>query len=1002
MDSPPQPYHLSQLAGLCRRYPADEKVVFVPSLQIGHNLGTALARTGCSWLNLRITTPAAWAERVAGSELRSEGFRPLVQDADAFFLHASIRSEPWQDDHPFVHGQSSTGFARTILRTIRGLRLAGIDPVDVGRSVPGYAGILGRHYAAYCWWLDEEGYYDRALLYSRAALKEPRGQSVFGILDETPLPELAFEFVRACSGGDVVRIGRDYRGAPLPEHAAGVRFSAAPYVPANGSFGRGGLLQASGLSEDDRDTVALRCAVGVEYEIKGVLRELTARGTALDEVEIAYTSENPYLSYLVEESERLGFPVTFAAGVPVTYTRPGQALLGFLRWIASGFDPHVLVRLFRSRLIYLGADAGALDLATIGAVLQDARIAPGRHAWRNALERYMDRLAERLAATDSEGSRRYLTYRYDAATRFTRHLEMLYGLCPPDGTAPVAALAASAADFLDAFAAWEGDRDKRARESLSDRLRDLGEGAAIEGSVAELAAMLAELIESHKVEAAVARAGHLYVVPLDRAGYSGRSNLVVLGMAEKTFPGPTLEDPILLDSERERFGGRLKQQRVRAGEPAFHLVRAMGMMPGHVTLTAATRDVVDGREIYPAALFEQAKDQLRIENPETYSLVPDPTRTLTDAEVALSLRGDARAAAPIAGEYPWLIDGRIAARARAADGLGEYDGWLAEPTPQLRPGEETVLSASRLEDLAACPYRYFLKNVLHVRPPDAPEDLPDRWLTPLEFGALLHDVLKAFMERVAAEGESVDVERHAALMDEIVEMEIDLYREHIPVQLEAGFRADRHRIDRAVRVFLAEETRRNARPVGFEVSFGMGQTGPLDIPDPVELRLYDGVVFSLRGAIDRVDRTDDGFEVWDYKTGSTFGFDENELLSGGRRLQWALYAYVLEDILRLKGLEGSVRQSGYFFTSDREHGLRLSEVPPDRHEIGRQLKPLFDLVGKGAFLHVQKSKSCKYCDYAEVCSTERKVSKHMGDIVSSALPEHDFIDALGEWMEYEV
>lgn len=59
------------------------------------------------------------------------------------------------------------------------------------------------------------------------------------------------------------------------------------------------------------------------------------------------------------------------------------------------------------------------------------------------------------------------------------------------------------------------------------------------------------------------------------------------------------------------------------------------------------------------------------------------------------------------------------------------------------------------------------------------------------------------------------------------------------------------------------------------------------------------------------------------------------------------------------------------------------------------------MAGKGAFLHVQKSNACTYCDYAEVCASERKEKKHLDDIMSSALPEHDFVAALGEWMDYE-
>lgn len=993
------PYHLAQLASLCRTHPADEKVVFVPSQQIGYNLGTALAVRGAPWVNLRMTTPADWADRLVGAAFRSEGLRPLVQDADAFFILASVRNEPWPEDHPFARGFSTPGFARTLLKTIRALRLAGIQPVEISSTEVGSDDLLRRQYAAYCTWLEEQRFYDRADSYRRATLVGSGEEAVFAIFDETPLPQCAYEFVKACSGGHIVRIGRETCGAPLPEHSAGKRFAEAPLIPEDEAIAPGGHLQTGGLSAADRSRMALRGAVGSENEIHGALRELLSEGRLLDEIEIAYTSERPYLSLLVEETDRLDLPATFAGGVPVTYTRPGQALLSFLRWMASGYDPAELVRLFRSRSIYLPAGDGLSDVSAIGGMLLEARLGSGRHAWRDPFERYIDRIDQRIHAGGSEGGHRFLTYQRTTADRVQRHLEKLYGLCPSEETSQLAIMATSARGFLETFAAWEGDRDQRARESLSDRLRDLGDGANVSGQSDEIASMLGELIQEHKIEAAVARAGCIYVVPLERAGYSGRRELVIVGMAETTFPGPALEDPILVDSARQRFNGRLRLQRTRAGDPASHLVRAMGMASGRVMLTANGRDTIDGREIYPSALFEQARELLELEDVPVYAPVPESEVALTDAEVVMSLRGDRGMEDMVTDEFPWLLNGRIAADARTAPGLSIYDGWLAQSVPDVATG---VLSASRLEDLAACPYRYFLKNVLDVRPPDISNPLPGRWLTPLEFGLLLHGVLRSFMEQIAERGESVDTDVHASLMDEVLEAEVTRYREEIPVQFDAGYQADVRRLQRTVRVFLAEESRREAHPIGFEVSFGMGRTGTLDVPEPVELELYNGTTVSLRGSIDRVDRTERGYEVWDYKTSSAYNFDEEDLLSGGCRLQWALYAYVLEDLLQRSGIDAPVDRSGYFFTSDREHGLRLSDAPPARDELANRIKPLFDLVANGAFVKVQKKNACTFCDYAEVCAPERKGEKDMDDIVGAALPEHDFMEALEDWMDYSI
>jgi ATP-dependent helicase/nuclease subunit B len=341
--------------------------------------------------------------------------------------------------------------------------------------------------------------------------------------------------------------------------------------------------------------------------------------------------------------------------------------------------------------------------------------------------------------------------------------------------------------------------------------------------------------------------------------------------------------------------------------------------------------------------------------------------------------------------------GAIAERERRAPGIGRFDGWLGRRVPGLRPGPGDVVSVSRLEDLTACPYRYFLKHVLRVRPPDVPEDVPGGWLSALEFGSLLHTILRAFMEIVSDWGERVDAAAHAVLLAEVTARHVEAQRERTPVLHEPGFRVDVMRLERALRIFLKEESRRTAVPVGFEVSFGMGRSGGLSREEPVRLKLSERFELLLRGSIDRVDRTDEGFEVWDYKSGSTFDYDEFDLLMRGRRLQWALYAHVLDELLEGKGEVARTMRSGYFFTSDREHGLRLSQVPPDRSEVARVLEPVFAMLDEGVFPHIQKSDACRYCDYNGICASERRDRNDMDEI--RAATDHGFMDALNRWME---
>ncbi|MFV1981215.1 MAG: hypothetical protein ACC655_08690, partial [Rhodothermia bacterium] len=75
-----RPYHLEQIAAFCAEYPIEPKILFVPSRQVGANLLTALARSGCDWINLEPLTPANHAEQETAPQLRTSGLKSLHTD----------------------------------------------------------------------------------------------------------------------------------------------------------------------------------------------------------------------------------------------------------------------------------------------------------------------------------------------------------------------------------------------------------------------------------------------------------------------------------------------------------------------------------------------------------------------------------------------------------------------------------------------------------------------------------------------------------------------------------------------------------------------------------------------------------------------------------------------------------------------------------------------------------------------------------------------------------
>lgn len=988
-------YHLAQIKAFCDAHPIDAKVLIVPTMTIGHDLTLALAETGYSWLNLQIETPRSLAEKDAGAHLIAEGYSRMAQDADLFWLDEMIpRAVREIDDEYFA--QQATALARPFLRTLRVLRAAGLELEPDTLSEKGTRHqVLQRLYQTYCATFERDNLYDNAVLYRHALkhLKSPPQNTHYAILDETPLPKLAFDYLSEKAKSYICRIGRNNMGVSPPPHSAAKRFPKAPYPANTGKIGVGGNISKSRLNPRDKSQIQLCETLGTETEISTVLRDIRSGTIPLDAVEIAYTSEMPYVSLLCDAVQRYGLPATFAEGIPVSTTRTGRALVNFYRWVGVGYPADELVMMCRAGLI---ATEGAPVIAT---VLQHAHIGEGEGPRRyfTALNQIKADLRHR-DSENSETDHRGLTLEEIEAVE--EELKRLFDLIPSGPRVSLGALVNAGLQFLAHFANAEDE----VLTAIRYRLHHMAQSVRRKAPVRRLANRLSELIANLSFKAEAAKSGHLSIAPLSRAGYTNRAHIYITGLDEATFPGGATEDPILLDGERSGVSGELELRRTRPAEQVWHLIRVLGMASYKVTLLSCHRSLSDSRERYPAALFQQAAEQMNINPiPVAPTLPQTSTQALDDAEALIAHHASADYESVVHQTFPHLVAGQKARRNREWDGLTTYDGWLGKPTPELAiTAQHRIFSPSKLEMLARCPYRYFLNYVLEIQPIEKTETDPTRWLDPLSYGALLHSLFHKFMQLLKARGERPDREQHGTLIRELLEREIEAKKETHPVEHEAAYRADVKRLLQAAEVFLSVESdQKDADPLAFEVSFGFGESGGLNCEPPVILELAEDVAIRIRGRIDRVDRVEDNFAIWDYKTGSLAQYDERDLLKRGTHLQWALYAYALNSILRQQREPGRVQLSGYVFPGDREHGRRLSETPPAPETLANVLRPLLELVENGGFFHIQKSQECDYCIYNRVCSKERLDANALATARETMDDDPNFallLDSLNRWM----
>ncbi len=1026
-DPYPAPYHLRQLASLCTKYPLQPKVVFLPKQQLGRAVLFALGKSGVRWVNLHTSTPLDHA-REATAPVIARDQKRLLSKAAALFVTASSLTQPIDlKPDPIPLASIGPGLVRTFASTFQELRLAGVTPDELYHAT-GSARMqaLAERYRHYLDLLEEDGLVDEAgvlevAIDSLRNIEDRQDRTIYAVFDDVELTPLAFEYLRQLTrtGSAFYRIGCDAPGIAPPPRSAAALFPEAPYPESEIEIGAGGyLFDPDSLPQERQVNLHFVRSIGVENEFRAALRHILDNELPLDAVEIAYTENRPYLTLIHSTAERLGLPVTLSAGLPLTHTRVGQAVRFFLYWIEHRLAPDDLIRMLRGGLVRLDRLPFAHDLnpQQAATLLAGLPIGEGKEAYFKALAFLQTDLENALQRQSGDLAKSTET-RLNQIVQLQRILQRLFDQVPDGASVSLRDLATGAATFLVLFGPVDEPKEKKyEREAYTNdefvfqQLR--GQFAALadlrySDKPEQLARMLRELIEGEFIRASAPAPGCLHVGPLEGAGLSGRPHLFVLGLDESTAVPAGVENPLLLDAERlslKKSGIDLPLRRDVMELPAWHLVQSLARVMGRVVLVANRLDLLDNRELAPSSLFLRAARLRGFENVENaLSAIPicgflpgdEPDWLLDDLEMWLTARHDPSMAAKLDEDYKWCRKGLLAATFRAEEPFTTFDGRISDSAcPELDPFTAGGrVSPSRLELLAACPFAYFLKYVLRLQPPDEDVREEGEWLDRAGEGNVLHEVFRRFMSRLKETGQKPREEHRDLLENTVDEVLAELTDRFPPPNPAIAYNVER-RVREGARIFLAAEIDGNtdAEPFAFELGFGLEEhevrlspdgerlpdqnVGPLTIP-------LKGTAIRCRGWVDRVDRRPDGsLVVWDYKTGRN-RFDADNPLQEGRSLQWAIYAYAVEELLKRP-----VSQAGYFFTSAREVGDRLILTPPPREQVADLLETLARYARAGCFPQSDKKDDCSYCDYKAVCGElpQRKEKKrNAAEIIESVL-----------------
>jgi ATP-dependent helicase/nuclease subunit B len=991
-----------QLAKLCEENCLREKVLLSSSLMQGHQIIQLLALMGIRPLNLRPATTKSIAFEIAGIHLAQKKLEPLPEFGLRFLLEELFLKVSSRKGSYFQGLEAAEGIVSALSSAIHELRLCGMTSGELEESSfldPRKCKDLREILAGYERHLSRERLYDypellRAATEMLAAL--PTSNEKLYILPSdmsfSPLERAFFDALK----GEKIIISHDKPiGLATPKRyleSGNIEISREPKSDADRL--RWLFEPASSPAPVKDGSISIFHGMGRRNELREVIRRVIVSGVRSDEVEIVHTSYDSYVPLIRSIVEKLGIATTFAEGLTVANTRPGRAIAGYLSWIGSDFEAVKLRHLFASGAVLFSVSD--IKPSMIGKVLIDSQIGWGRDRYVPTLEHMIQDFNTRKKGASGSYAE-YIAGLEKNAVYLAEILELILKEIPKPkngGFVGFDILCAAASNFLSRFGNVGGELDAQAKKSIISALDEAAEIDKRELPLREVLGKIERMVQKIRIGQSGPMPGAVHVSSYAAGGTTGRKNTFIVGCEQGLFPGTALQDPILLDEEREKLHTGLTISSERLKESLYRMASLLASLDGKVTLSFPSYEVIEGKDAFPSTIILQAYRlatgaydadystlEKALDRPAGYR--PLPGREVDSADLWIGLvasdDGMKHARQSMLNCYPGLAAWSSAMEARVSGVYTKYDG-VVPPDDRLDPREiGRVMSATALEKAAKCPFRFFIENVLGVSEIEELVRKPGEWLDFLGRGSVLHDIYAEFMKDLTERKEKPSFKKHRQLIQRIAEKALEEKKKELPAPSEAVFRQDKKSILQAAEFFLKMEEDRCGRvePVMFEAGFGE--------PEPLAIDLGNKKKLLIKGRIDRIDRVGaNEYEVWDYKSGSSRRYRGNSVLNGGKELQPGLYSIAAELILRGSiDKKGRVKGGGYLFPTEKGSGIEISRPRNDKNTL-EAVGLLLEMMAGGLFIYTDDAKECENCECKPACGNTNKKAKFSDQNIGAA------------------
>jgi RecB family exonuclease len=892
-------------------------------------------------------------------------------------------------------------FAKALCRTLTELRLEGITARELTNAgALDLAALLRRYRAA----LEEWKIADLATILQTAADIVDAGLDPFSgcsllLLSPSMRNRGERQLLRslAVRAPALLALGTLQDG-PNFETVTGVHPQTLSVPPASCAASvQAHLFSPSPVPRLEQDgTFELFSAAGEALECVEIARRaqvLARKGVPFDSMAVLLRSPATYQPVLEEAFFRAGIPAWFSEGVRLPH-RAGRAVLTLLEFAQSDFAAARFGEYMSLAQVPSHATGNSRDLGMWERIVLEANVIGGRDRWFARLHSAREALENALAKAHDDDARQRAGHRLQA-------LDALSGFVLP--LIDVLAAHPAGASWNE-WLVWlrqvaaAGIRDNGLIEPLLDSLMPLARTGPV--TLQHVLQMVGEHLRNVREPAAGHRYGRVFVgEPADAEGMSFEV-VFIPALSEGTFPRPLIEDPLLLNEARRRAACHL---RITTEEDERHHLRIAVAAASSIIIGSFPRmDLLAGRARVPSLyVFELSAaaglniaDLKHIEAAarnavSTRAAWPAPRHTadaIDDAEFDL-----ARLRPVLEGKYPDGIAAYLKLCSTPLDrslrdrylrwnepSWNFRDGYIEQQIASSRPLAEHALtarpySASALEDYASCPYRFYLRYIVGLKP--APSAQPSWRMDPLQRGRLFHRAAALFVQ---AQPASLDLKAKLDLMDTILSEVAAEFEEELAIQVPLAWKAELESLRTDLRGLIREMEREpDWAPVAAELAFGLGD----DAPEPIEL---PGLV-RLRGAIDRVDQHEHNqLRVVDYKTGAYLKADRPIVVHGGEVLQPLLYSMAAARFFNAPVRGGTLLYAtvkGRY----RSHSIELS--PANEEALRTCLGHINSAILNGQLPAAPVAEACTGCDYRRVCGPYEQERQHRKKDKLAALDE---------------